>query len=117
MTHQHGGRPGSGTHGGGKGASGGGRGDVGSRNWEIAHGIDVGGKTSQFACGAGNDGSLEGSGGESVYPGIFSKIEKLKEKQLRKILTNLFKHYGMKCTIESLVDKQVALRGGEEEVP
>lgn len=32
--HQHGGRPG----GSGRGASGGGASDVGSRNWEIAHG-------------------------------------------------------------------------------
>ena len=119
MTHQHGGRPGSGTHGGGKGASGGGSGDVGSRNWEIAHGIDVGGNASKFAYGSGNNGSdnggedSSGSEGESIYPGIFSKIKKLKAKQLRNILISIFKHYGMRCTIEALVDRE-ALRGEEE---
>ena len=61
MTHQHGGRPGSGNYAGGKYASGGGASDVGSRNWEIAHGIDVGGKSSGFAHGAGNQTGGGGS--------------------------------------------------------
>lgn|SRR3990167_743571 len=55
--HQHGGRPGSS----GRGPSGGGARDVGSRNWEIAHGIDVGTKGSGFAPGSAN---YTGGGGE-----------------------------------------------------
>jgi len=77
MTHQHGGRPGSGNYAGGKHASGGGAKDVGSRNWEIAHGIDVGGKTSQFARGAGNDGSdNDGYSTEITKPDIEKQPEK-----------------------------------------
>jgi hypothetical protein len=72
MPHQHGGRPGSS----GRGASGGGASDRGSRNWEIAHGIDVG---SNFAPGSGNQ---TGGGGENTEAGCSTekfaalKIEK-----------------------------------------
>lgn len=62
MTHQRGGRPGSS----GRGATGGGASDVGSRNWEIAHGIDVGGKSSGFAHGAGN--KTGGGGEDDIQP-------------------------------------------------
>uniref|UniRef100_A0A6H1ZTG9 Uncharacterized protein n=1 Tax=viral metagenome TaxID=1070528 RepID=A0A6H1ZTG9_9ZZZZ len=58
-----------------------------------------------------SEDNSSGSEGESIYPGIFSKIKKLKAKQLRNILTKLFRHYGIKCTIEALVEE--ALRGGE----
>ena len=61
---------------------------------------------------SGDDSS--GSEGESIFSGIFSKIEKLKVKQLRNIITTLFRSYGLKCTIEALVDK--ALRGEEVKV-
>ena len=78
MTHQHGGRPGSGTHGGGKGASGGGSGDIGSRNWEIDHGINVG--------GGGSDS------GEFAKETPELKIEKQpKEKSTKKLLSDLWK--------------------------
>ena len=66
MVHQHGGRPGSS----GRGASGGGASDVGSRNWEIAHGIDAG--------GSGN----KTGGGESDYLG--SDVEEIPKPKTEK---------------------------------
>ena len=83
MTHQHGGRPGSGTHRGGKHASGGGAKDVGSRNWEIVHGIDVGRQTSGFATGSGNKtggGSDDGGEGYAETTNEF-KTEKQPKKE------------------------------------
>ena len=105
MTHQHGGRPGSGTHGGGKGASGGGAKDVGSRNWEIAHGIDVGGKTSQFARGAGNDGSdNEGYSTEITKPDVEKQPEK--EETPEKLLSESWKLYvdGIEWDLSDVID-------------
>jgi len=119
MTHQHGGRPGSGTHGGGKGASGGGRSDIGSRNWEIAHGIDVGGKTSEFARGAGNGGSdNEGHGG---VKGVSRKstlsrvLKRLSKDRLRALIKSIYGNsdLGTQLMIENRA--KVALRGEEEE--
>ena len=80
MTHQHGGRPGSGTYAGGKHVSGGVASDVGSRNWEIAHGIDV---------GSGNKGS---DSGEFAKETPELKIEKQpKEKSTKKLFSDLWK--------------------------
>ena len=74
MTHQHGGHPGSS----GRGASGGGSSDSGSRNWEIDHGINVGGGRSDS--------------GEFAKETPELKIEKQpKEKSTKKLFSDLWK--------------------------
>lgn len=88
--HQHGGQRGSS----GKGAPGGGASDVGSRNWEIAHGIDVGNKGSGFAHGAGNQ---TGGGGSDDSSYCMKKTPKLKiekqpeEKSTEKLFSDLWR--------------------------
>jgi len=90
MVHQHGGRPGSS----GRGASGGGVSDVGSRNWEIAHGIDVGNKSSGFARGSGNKTGGGGSDDSGCYAETTNELKtekQPKEKSPEKLLPYLFR--------------------------
>lgn len=90
MVHQHGGHPGSS----GRGASGGGSSDVGSRNWEIAHGIDVGGSGNKTGRGGSDDNG---------YGYCAKEIPKLKiekqpeEKSTEKLFPDLWKLFVNDC--------------------
>jgi len=87
MTHQHGGRPGSS----GRGQSGGGASDVGSRNWEIAHGIDVGSlgnKTGGGGSGDSEDYEDDGYKKDICKPEM---EEQPKEKSTKKLFFDSWK--------------------------